>query len=181
MIRISSWHQDWKAETTYDACIMAAEYARAAQAGYDSNAYSTTEPTEQMADYVEARMASIEAMRAQIAHRRATDDTENAELDEEQMADMLKDLHIQCQRLQLLVVKTDWQTAHLQSEPVEYLDLRAVADRVGLSHQRVRVLRSAGEMPEPDSRIGHAVGWLPATIDRWQASRKTGGSPAQRG
>ena len=119
LVDISSWHQDWKAETgmtvtTYDACIMAAEYARAAQAGYDSNAYSTTEPTEQMADYVEARMASIEAMRAQIAHRRATDDTENAELDEEQMADMLKDLHIQCQRLQLLVVKTDWQTAHLQ-------------------------------------------------------------------
>lgn len=58
-----------------------------------------------------------------------------------------------------------------------YLDAHEVADRVGLSHQRVRVLRSAGQMPEPDAVIGRAVGWLPETIDRWRSPRKTGGAP----
>ena len=68
---------------------------------------------------------------------------------------------------------------------IEYLDSRAVGERVGLAHQTVRQMRARGQMPDPDAMIGRAVGWLPATIDRWQASRKTGGglntTPLQRG
>lgn len=64
---------------------------------------------------------------------------------------------------------------------IEYLDSKQVGERVGLAHQTVRQMRARGQMPDPDAMIGRAVGWLPATIDRWQASRKTGGSPAQRG
>ena len=68
---------------------------------------------------------------------------------------------------------------------IEYLDSKQVGERVGLAHQTVRQMRARGQMPDPDAMIGRAVGWLPATIDRWQASRKTGGelhgSPLARG
>ena len=68
---------------------------------------------------------------------------------------------------------------------IEYLDSKQVGERVGLAHQTVRQMRARGQMPDPDAMIGRAVGWLPATIDRWQASRKTGGelhgSPLTRG
>ena len=68
---------------------------------------------------------------------------------------------------------------------IEYLDSKQVGERVGLAHQTVRQMRARGQMPGPDAMIGRAVGWLPATIDRWQASRKTGGglntTPLQRG
>ena len=68
---------------------------------------------------------------------------------------------------------------------IEYLDSKQVGERAGLAHQTVRQMRARGQMPDPDAMIGRAVGWLPATIDRWQASRKTGGelhgSPLARG
>ena len=64
---------------------------------------------------------------------------------------------------------------------IEYLDSKQVGERAGLAHQTVRQMRARGQMPDPDAMIGRAIGWLPETIDKWIAARKTGGSPAQRG
>ncbi len=60
-----------------------------------------------------------------------------------------------------------------------YLDLSGFAARLGLSHQTLRKYRAnPGFLPEPDAYIGGNPGWLPETVDRWQAGRPGhGGRP----
>lgn len=58
-----------------------------------------------------------------------------------------------------------------------YLDQAGIADRLGLKAQSVRDLRERGRLPNPDALIGNRPGWLPETIDRWQADRKRPTAP----
>lgn len=49
----------------------------------------------------------------------------------------------------------------------EYLGVKQVAERLGITQGALLSLR----MPEPDALIGRTRGWLPSTIDRWNANR----------
>ncbi|MCX4470434.1 hypothetical protein OOK41_08960 [Micromonospora sp. NBC_01655] len=53
----------------------------------------------------------------------------------------------------------------------DYLDSAALAARLGIKPASIHRMRSRGDLPEPDRVIGRSPAWLPATIDRWQASR----------
>lgn len=48
-----------------------------------------------------------------------------------------------------------------------YLGVTEVAQRLGIVKSAV----SAYKLPEPDVMIGRTRGWLPETIDEWNASR----------
>lgn len=48
-----------------------------------------------------------------------------------------------------------------------YLSRREVAERVGVKPDTLGRYR----LPEPDAMIGDVRGWLPATVDKWDASR----------
>lgn len=56
-----------------------------------------------------------------------------------------------------------------------YLATSAVAQRLGLAPATIRSYIKKGMMPEPDAILddrGRMLrGWLPTTIDAWQASR----------
>lgn len=58
---------------------------------------------------------------------------------------------------------------------VRYLGLGDFAKRIGVSEGTLRGYSAKGLLPAPDVLVGlseRAVrGWLPETIDRWQASR----------
>ena len=60
-------------------------------------------------------------------------------------------------------------------QPVEYLSTLGVAERLGLSRGTINSYRKKGLLPDPDvivgSRDSQAFGWLPETIDEWQANR----------
>ncbi len=70
----------------------------------------------------------------------------------------------------------------------EYLDLRAIAERIGVGvdsartyHKRATANREKGDprpgdLPEPDIRLGRIPGWSPRTIDRWERKRPRRGS-----
>ena len=47
----------------------------------------------------------------------------------------------------------------------EYLGVKQVAERLGVANAAVY------DLPESDVRIGRTRGWLPETIDRWNAQR----------
>jgi len=49
----------------------------------------------------------------------------------------------------------------------KYLSVTDVAHRLGISPAAV----SAYKLPQPDATIGRTRGWLPETIDRWNANR----------
>ena len=51
--------------------------------------------------------------------------------------------------------------------PIEYLSVTDVAKRLGISPAAV----SAYKLPQPDALIGRTRGWLPDTIDQWNAQR----------
>ena len=51
--------------------------------------------------------------------------------------------------------------------PIEYLSVTDVAKRLGISTAAV----SAYKLPQPDALIGRTRGWLPDTIDQWNANR----------
>ena len=53
----------------------------------------------------------------------------------------------------------------------EYLDVKGVADRLGVDPSTVHTYRSRGGFPEPDNRFGQSPVWLPETIDAWKAAR----------
>jgi predicted DNA-binding transcriptional regulator AlpA len=50
---------------------------------------------------------------------------------------------------------------------IRYLNRRQVAERIGVTPGALSRYR----LPTPDAMIGGLRGWLPATIDAWQASR----------
>ncbi|KAB8287918.1 helix-turn-helix transcriptional regulator [Bifidobacterium avesanii] len=49
----------------------------------------------------------------------------------------------------------------------EYLGVKQVAERLGITQGALLSLR----LPEPDALIGRTRGWLPSTIDEWNANR----------
>lgn len=51
--------------------------------------------------------------------------------------------------------------------PERYLSASEVAERLGIHRSAI----SKYKMPEPDALIGTTRGWLPATIDEWNAAR----------
>ena len=53
---------------------------------------------------------------------------------------------------------------------IEYLSVTDVSKRLGISTAAV----SAYKLPQPDALIGRTRGWLPETIDQWNASRACG-------
>ena len=52
-----------------------------------------------------------------------------------------------------------------------YLSLTEVAERLGVARGTLGRYR----LPEPDAMIGTTRGWLPETIDAWNASRPGSG------
>lgn len=70
-----------------------------------------------------------------------------------------------------------------EHEPPEYLDLRDVAERAGITpesartyHKRASSNRAVGrsrpgDLPPEDIRLGRTPGWAPATITAWLDSR----------
>lgn len=79
----------------------------------------------------------------------------------------------------------------------EYLDMHAVADRLGLSYKTIRGYHTKasrrrreqdsrpGDFPAPDAIYGGSPVWEPATVDAWLARRPGqgagGGRPSHRG
>ena len=47
----------------------------------------------------------------------------------------------------------------------EYLGIKQVSARLGVANA------ASYDLPEPDVMIGRTRGWLPETIDRWNAAR----------
>lgn len=66
----------------------------------------------------------------------------------------------------------------VRAVPDEYLDSAGVARLLGVSPATIRAYRSRGQagFPEPDVIVGDTPGWLPATIERWQAQRRGPGN-----
>lgn len=62
---------------------------------------------------------------------------------------------------------------------IKYLSVTDVSKRLGISTAAV----SAYKLPQPDALIGRTRGWLPETIDQWNAQRPGrgvgGGRPRQ--
>ncbi|MFC0266337.1 hypothetical protein [Alloscardovia macacae] len=57
---------------------------------------------------------------------------------------------------------------------INYLSLSDIAERIGVKSTSMSLYK----LPEPDARIGRTRGWLPETIDAWQATRPGhGGRP----
>jgi predicted DNA-binding transcriptional regulator AlpA len=50
---------------------------------------------------------------------------------------------------------------------IEYLSMTEVAERLGITKGALARYR----LPEPDVMVGKARGWLPETIDQWNAQR----------
>ena len=59
--------------------------------------------------------------------------------------------------------------------PEHYLALRDVAERIGITQGTIARYSTEGRLPKPDVLVGtgpRAVrGWLPETIDAWNAAR----------
>lgn len=47
----------------------------------------------------------------------------------------------------------------------EYLGIKQVSERLGVANA------ASYDLPEPDVTIGRTRGWLPKTIDQWDAQR----------
>ncbi len=65
---------------------------------------------------------------------------------------------------------------------IHYLSVNGVASYLGISPHTAKKYADDGRLPEPDAVIGepprNTRGWLPETIDAWNASRPGhGGRP----
>ncbi|KAB7790670.1 helix-turn-helix transcriptional regulator [Bifidobacterium leontopitheci] len=54
---------------------------------------------------------------------------------------------------------------------IHYLSLTEVAKKLGITKGALAQYK----LPEPDVTVGRARGWLPETIDEWNASRPSRG------
>ncbi|KAB5606671.1 helix-turn-helix transcriptional regulator [Bifidobacterium jacchi] len=60
---------------------------------------------------------------------------------------------------------------------VRYLSMTDVAKRIGVTKGALARYR----LPPPDVTVGNARGWLPSTIDEWNANRPGhGGRPRRK-
>lgn len=59
---------------------------------------------------------------------------------------------------------------------IHYLSLTELAERIGVKPATA----SNYKLPEPDAMVGTARGWLPETIDAWNAARPGKGAGAGR-
>lgn len=59
---------------------------------------------------------------------------------------------------------------------VRYLSRPQVAERIGVKRDTLNKY----QLPAPDVLIGDLPGWLPATIDSWQATRPGRGNWGSR-
>lgn len=58
----------------------------------------------------------------------------------------------------------------------KYLSVSDVAKRLGVTSAAI----SSYKLPKPDAMIGRTRGWLPSTIDEWNANRPGhGGRPKE--
>lgn len=63
----------------------------------------------------------------------------------------------------------------------QLLDLRAAAARLGVSYATLRAYRAQDpSFPDPDVMLGQSPGWLPSTLDDWQATRPGRGAGGGR-
>lgn len=53
-----------------------------------------------------------------------------------------------------------------------YLSRGEIADRLGLTLDTIKGYDKKRMLPEPDAMVGRNQGWLPQTIDEWQALRE---------
>jgi predicted DNA-binding transcriptional regulator AlpA len=61
-----------------------------------------------------------------------------------------------------------------------YLDITEAAKHLGVRPGTVTRYRTWRIFPKPDVTLGRSPRWLPATLDRWQASRPGKGSGGGR-
>lgn len=64
---------------------------------------------------------------------------------------------------------------------IHYLTISGVANHLGISPHTAKKYADEGRLPDPDAITGDGPratrGWLPATIDQWQANRPGRGRP----
>jgi predicted DNA-binding transcriptional regulator AlpA len=58
-------------------------------------------------------------------------------------------------------------TANRRNRTMNYLSRTEIAQRIGVKPGAL----SRYKLPPPDATIGYVRGWLPASIDQWQAQR----------
>lgn len=59
---------------------------------------------------------------------------------------------------------------------IRYLSLKELAERIGVQQRTA----SGYKLPEPDALTGDIRGWLPETVDAWNAARPGKGAGAGR-
>ena len=52
-----------------------------------------------------------------------------------------------------------------------YITSDELAARLGIKRDSVYQMRSRGDIPEPDMRVGRTPVWRPETIASWEAAR----------
>ena len=60
------------------------------------------------------------------------------------------------------------------------MDLRALAERLGVTLATIYQYRRRGALPEPDLMVGRSPAWHPATIEQWISTRPGRGAGAGR-
>ncbi|MGN7133880.1 transcriptional regulator [Rhodococcoides corynebacterioides] len=55
---------------------------------------------------------------------------------------------------------------------ITYLSRGEIAERLGVTLDTIKGYDKKRMLPEPDAMVGRNQGWLPLTIDTWQAERE---------